>query len=613
MRKLLKYFLFVLLILIINNTTGAQKDKARVFAAYINKFAQYTTWRAETTLDSFRIAVFSLDQDIIDEFKDYASNYKIKNKPIALYILKSTAIPKKLNIILITNDKSKYLPDIYDQIEDKHVLLVSEEYSDKRSIMINLYKTKSEQVLFEVNTANIINQELTIDPEILLSGGTEIDVANLYRKSQVDLRSMQKNLELMSDSLNNLKKNVLTTINQIEEQEKKVAEQKSLLSEHLETIFKQQEEINTQKATLNSRQAILKAQQDSIAKKNSIYFNQLKDIKQKSLVLVDQEKILKSNQYQINLLNKDIYGKNLALGTQTEIINQQNKTLFLLYVVGALIFVLVITIFVSYRKNRNKSNKLAKQKQQIEEKLIELEILNEKLQQADQYKSIFLASMSHELRTPLNSIIGYTGILLMGMTGSLNDEQSKQLTKVKNNAKHLLSLINDILDISKIEADRVELNCEEFSLKALIDEVVETIQPKVTEKGLMLTTHIGEDIAIFTDKRRIMQVILNLVSNAVNYSESGDIYISTEKLTDNKFQISVKDTGIGIADSELARLFQPFQQIDSSLTKKNSGTGLGLYLSRKIMIMLGGDIFVKSELGKGSDFYLVMPVKHKKD
>jgi signal transduction histidine kinase len=173
----------------------------------------------------------------------------------------------------------------------------------------------------------------------------------------------------------------------------------------------------------------------------------------------------------------------------------------------------------------------------------------------------------------------------------------------------LLSLISDILDISKIEADRVELKYEEFNLKDLINEVVEIIYPKVTEKGLELTAETPDDLIINTDARRIKQVVLNLISNAVNYTDSGNIQLSAQQLTENKFTILVRDTGVGIPENELPRLFQPFQQIDSSLTKKNKGTGLGLYLCKKIMKMLGGDIFVKSEYGKGSEFHIEMPVK----
>jgi PAS domain S-box-containing protein len=246
---------------------------------------------------------------------------------------------------------------------------------------------------------------------------------------------------------------------------------------------------------------------------------------------------------------------------------------------------------------------------QVQERTRELSESVERLKDLDKLKSIFLASMSHELRTPLNSIIGYTGIMIMGMTGSLSEEQLKQLSRVKNNAKHLLSLINDILDISKIEAGRVELSPEDIVLSKLVKEAVETVQLKAAEKGIEIYTEVPENLTIRTDLRRINQVILNLLSNAVNYTDTGYIKVIAIPIGDYKFRLSVIDTGRGVTENDLSRLFQPFQQIDFSLTKKNKGTGLGLYLCRKLMTLLKGEVFVKSEEGKGSEFYFEMPVK----
>ncbi len=253
---------------------------------------------------------------------------------------------------------------------------------------------------------------------------------------------------------------------------------------------------------------------------------------------------------------------------------------------------------------------------QVSARTRQLSEMVERLRELDKLKSIFLASMSHELRTPLNSIIGYTGIMLMGMTGDLTDEQHRQLSKVKNNARHLLSLINDILDISKIEAGRVELFTEAMKLSDVVKEVIDSIHPRAAEKSLSVSDAVPGDLFIVTDRRRLTQVVLNLVSNAVNYTDKGEISIRAVTLPGDRFKLSVTDTGPGIAEGDIPRLFQPFQQIDASLTKKNKGTGLGLYLSRKLINLLGGEVFVNSKPGKGSEFYIEMPLKydaHEKD
>jgi len=241
----------------------------------------------------------------------------------------------------------------------------------------------------------------------------------------------------------------------------------------------------------------------------------------------------------------------------------------------------------------------------------QLEQANIRLQEVDRLKSIFLASMSHELRTPLNSIIGFTGIILQGMSGEVNEEQSKQLTMVKNSASHLLSLINDVLDISKIEAGKVELSLEEFSLDDVVREVVESVSPTVTEKGLEFVTEVPEGITLFSDKRRMKQVLMNLGSNAVKFTDQGSVKIAARISGDDNLEVRVIDTGAGVKKEDLDRLFQPFQQVDISLTKKHEGTGLGLYLTKKLTDLLGGAISAKSEYGRGSEFTFTMPLRYK--
>jgi len=250
---------------------------------------------------------------------------------------------------------------------------------------------------------------------------------------------------------------------------------------------------------------------------------------------------------------------------------------------------------------------------ELKEKTEALEQVNIRLQEVDRLKSVFLASMSHELRTPLNSIIGFTDIILQGMAGELNEEQRKQLTWVNSSANHLLSLINDILDISKIEAGEVGLSLEQFRLDDVLREVIETVLPMASLKGIEVITDAPEGIMLFSDRRRIKQVLINLVSNAVKFTNQGSVSIIVRILEDKWLEVRVKDTGIGIKEEDMDKLFVPFQQLDMSLTKKHEGTGLGLHLSKKLVTLLGGDISAKSEYGKESEFSFTLPLKYRKE
>jgi PAS domain S-box-containing protein len=258
--------------------------------------------------------------------------------------------------------------------------------------------------------------------------------------------------------------------------------------------------------------------------------------------------------------------------------------------------------------------------QTVAERTWELAEAKERAEAADHLKSAFLATMSHELRTPLNSIIGFTGIILQGLAGPLNPEQSKQLEMVRSSSRHLLALINDVLDISKIEAGQLEIAHERFDVRASIDKVLGIVGPLAEKKGLVLRSHItaglGEAVG---DQRRVEQILLNLLNNAIKFTDTGEVALKTELLTDFKLsgatmgqpavRLSVSDTGIGIKPEDLNTLFQPFRQIESGLSRNYEGTGLGLAICRRLADLMGGDIDAESTWTKGSAFTFTFPLQ----
>lgn len=257
--------------------------------------------------------------------------------------------------------------------------------------------------------------------------------------------------------------------------------------------------------------------------------------------------------------------------------------------------------------------------ERVDQRTRELRSALQRAESADRLKSAFLATMSHELRTPLNSIIGFTGILLQKLAGPLNDEQARQMEMVRGSARHLLALINDVLDISKIEAGQLEVAAEPFALAPVLDRLMATMQPQAEKKGLSLVLMADQVPAeLNTDRRRTEQILLNLLSNAVKFTDRGQVtlLVGTEAAWQRSpndvpvpaVRFVVQDTGIGIADRDLPALFQPFRQVDSGLARQHEGTGLGLSICRKLTELLGGDISVASTPGIGSSFTVTLPL-----
>jgi PAS domain S-box-containing protein len=232
----------------------------------------------------------------------------------------------------------------------------------------------------------------------------------------------------------------------------------------------------------------------------------------------------------------------------------------------------------------------------------------ERAESADRLKSAFLATMSHELRTPLNSIIGFTGILMKQIAGPLNDEQLKQLGMAKASAQHLLALINDVLDISKIEAGQLVVSYKNFNFYNMINKVISSVQPLADKKNIKLLSEIDPDVKeLFSDERRVEQILINIINNAIKFTDMGFVKIKSERVKDN-IVVKVIDSGIGIKKEDLDKLFKPFIQVDSGLARNHEGTGLGLSISQKLIDKLNGTISVESEIGKGSTFTITFPL-----
>jgi signal transduction histidine kinase len=232
-----------------------------------------------------------------------------------------------------------------------------------------------------------------------------------------------------------------------------------------------------------------------------------------------------------------------------------------------------------------------------------------KLRQVDQLKSEFLASMSHELRTPLNSIIGFADVLLEGLDGELNERMEEDVRLIRDSGGHLRELIGEILDMSKIESGKMELRYEEIDVRQMAQDILATAAPLAQEKQIKLQLHIDEAVSLLrADRTRLRQILWNITGNAIKFTEKGSVTLEIRAKEDHTL-FAIRDTGIGIKKENLAIVFEQFRQIDGGLNRAVGGTGLGMPITRSLVELHGGDIWVESVYGEGSTFFFTLPYR----
>ncbi|QXP59361.1 PAS domain S-box protein [Olleya sp. HaHaR_3_96] len=325
----------------------------------------------------------------------------------------------------------------------------------------------------------------------------------------------------------------------------------------------------------------------------------------------DQARVLEEWQYAVST-ETDLISDFKLLNTKGEVLWLSAKTTSLYDLNNKLYGYIGTLVDISDRKKSE--IELEKYRNNLEQlvasRTSDLEKEKVKAQSADLMKSAFLATMSHELRTPMNSIIGFTGILLKELAGPLNNEQKKQITMVKNSGIHLLSLINDVLDISKIEAGKLKVTFSPFNYLESLEKVTAFLLPQISTKGLTLSTQISEmEVILDSDQGRVEQVLLNLLSNAIKFSNEGAIIIKVA-IVDQVLVTQIVDQGIGIRSKDINKLFIPFAQLEIGDKSKQEGTGLGLSICKNLVEKLGGTIEVQSQIGKGSNFTFKLPMSY---
>ena len=591
-----------------NNVLQAESySRSDIESVYIYRLSSHVSWPNSKNIEIYNIHVIGDDDAFNNALKKISRLKKIHNKRFKVTHSTKIEIPPGIQVLYVSNKFKTHFEDLFKRVGYRPILVISQGFNNKRNIMINLVEEESNQVSFEINKANIINNNLGVDPDIILLGGAEIDIAALYKEGQLKLKSNEDRLKKINSALryksaefskakektNALEKNIRSKEAEMKkvtaELEKSILSKEELVDEYEVKIKGIQKKYNNDKAMLDRQSLEIEKQKKVIDERKKLLDSQFEEIVDKKNTIVSQVARIKSQSLQL------VDNRN-AIEKQKKIIERQKSTETGLITFSVIILIMILMLYRSFKK------------QKLVTQQLDMAIKEAKL--TSQHKSVFLAHMSHELRTPLNAIQGFSELLLNNK--SLDDIQVRNVNAIHNSGLHLLSLVNDILDMSKIEAGKIELVLKDLNFHKLINDVSLMMEERAENKGLAWNVSVDKSIPqyIRADAAKIRQVLINLSGNAIKFTENGSVsmHFVVLYMVDGVARICcrVKDTGSGMSQHDKELIFTPFVQLDNS--SKQIGTGLGLSISNQYADLMKGDIKVESQIGIGSEFDFIFDV-----
>lgn len=579
--------------------------REEITSAYILNFAKNIEWPREDRIPEFRLLVISDDKALNREMLRLSASAQMKGKPIRITFSESIIIPKGIHLVFIARGLKDLAVPVFRRIEGHPCLLITDGFEDKRMVMINLVETRQNTIRFEINKANILNQGLKVLPEMVLLGGTEIDVARLYKESQDSLRFKEGRIADLRRHLDSIHAEISAAHKEIAIAHGAIAVARGEIADARGEIAKQNLVIAGQNQDILERKIQLERQRDTLSRQSALLGNSQRALKRQQDEIAAGKAVLSTQQLRIDSQNASILRQKAVLAEQDATISSQKSVQRFLMLIILLILALAYAIYRGYAGKQRANRRLQAQEGQIRRLNRDLQERATALEAANKELEAFSYSVSHDLRAPLRSIDGFSQAIIEDYGDGIDDRGKDYLRRVRSAAQRMAVLIDDMLDLSRVT--RNEMAMREMDLSGMAEDIAEKLRRQQPERRVDVVIQPG--ISAWGDEHLLRIALENLFENAWKYtSKHPTARIEFGSRTLGREQVCfLKDDGAGFDPKYAQKLFGAFQRMHT--LEEFPGTGVGLATVQRIIHRHGGRIWAESEVEKGATFHFSLPGK----